>query len=228
MIGNSSYPSIKRLDYTSRLDAMSMLKGITQLGKSRTADFRIDGSNSSAYVAISKWLVGDPTMECIDPRSGGIIRGDLAKGLYIYGPTGVGKSWAMELASEAAQRLGLGFEVGGFRRNLTWWNMRADKIVASYASDGSLSRLCDPSEVRCLCIQDFGSEPTSATFMGSRCEVVRQIVEARADHQGIFTHFTSNIPLRDREGLTRIYGERVASRLIGCCNYLEIGGEDRR
>lgn len=228
MMGGSSYPSIKRLDYTKRLDAMSMLKLINNLGRSRSKDFRIDGANYGAFLAIAKWLVGDPTMTCIDPKGGKTIEGDLAKGLYIYGPTGVGKSWAMELASEAAQRLGLGFEVRGFRRNLTWWNMRADKIVASYAQDGSLSRLCDPSEVRCLCIQDFGSEPASATFMGSRCEVIRQVIEARADHQDAFTHFTSNIPLRDRERLTQVYGDRVASRLIGCCNYLEIGGEDRR
>ena len=60
-----------------------------------------------------------------------------------------------------------------------------------------------------VCIQDLGSEPAyEAVYMGVRREPLRQLIEARGDHDDMLTMATSNINIFGQDFEHR-YGDRV-------------------
>ena len=63
--------------------------------------------------------------------------------------------------------------------------------------------------------------------MGNKLEVLRTLIESRGDRTDAMTLFTSNFPMSHKSIIDR-YGDRVASRLVEMCNYMEIKGKDRR
>lgn len=77
-----------------------------------------------------------------------------------------------------------------------------------------------------LGIQDLGSEPTEAIYMGNRHELLRLNIESRADYSTM-TFVSSNFPMLSTE-LRQKYGDRVQSRCRQMFNYYLLGGEDRR
>ena len=80
------------------------------------------------------------------------------------------------------------------------------------------------STVPLLCVDDLGAErPTDWAV-----ETLSRIVDARVS-AGLPTVVTSNLgvgALRDLWGGAA--GKRLASRLAGACERIEVGGEDRR
>lgn len=216
---------ISRRDYTQKYSYLDVLGLIEDIGKRLDSGFKIDKYNRFAYVNIAKWIVGDSTMECLDITGKGRKPGKLTKGIFLTGKTGTGKSMIMEIGAQVARDLRLGYTAGHSTCSLAWNCFRSDNIVSYYAQGGSLGLLTE--EQRSLCIQDLGSEPTEASYMGTRVSVLRQIIEARSDNRTQITHYTSNLSLRDRDKLTERYGDRVYDRLREC-NYLEIAGESRR
>lgn len=75
-----------------------------------------------------------------------------------------------------------------------------------------------------LCIDDLGSEETTAKHYGTKCEVLNEIIETRYTNS-LITHVSTNL---NGEQTLNKYGERVYSRLKEMCNSVEITGTDLR
>lgn len=200
------------------------LEIVMALGRQRTPRFVIDQHNRFAYENFVKWLHGDPTMQAIDPNTGKAVQGDFYRGIYIAGGTGTGKSWCMEIMAKYASLFKFPIAYGGQGGTLVWKTARAEDIVADFTRTTGIAPY---KEVGALCIQDLGSEPAESVAMGNRIAVLRTLLEYRGDRSDCLTLITSNYSIKSAM-LTKIYGERVASRLDEMCNYFEIRGEDRR
>ncbi len=222
---HGNFGCIQRQDVTDRLSAQDLMAEAQAVGDFRTPSFTIDDGLRFAYENIAKWVVGDPSMKCVNPDSRLPERGDLTKGLYVAGRTGCGKTWALEIYSYLATAHNIRYITNGRDVLLDMQDFRADEITSEFMRSGDTSLYTD--SVKALVINDLGTEPEETLYMGNRVNVLRQILEKRADDPSKLTMITSNIPMGDRALATR-YGDRVASRLRQMCNYIEITGNDKR
>lgn len=215
-------PGITRSIYD--YDMEHSLKLVEAIGKMRSSRFVIDDLNRFAYENFIKWLHCDDTMQSLNPLSGDIVRGSMIKGIYIAGGTGTGKSWCLDIMRSYATIYGFDVEVGGETKKLEWRTMRSDEIYGEYAKEGQIRAIKAQS---ILGIQDLGQEPKEALYMGNRMNVLQQLLEYRGDRTDAITLITSNLRISS-DTLRDSYGDRVQSRLVEMCNYLEIRGKDRR
>lgn len=205
-------------------DLNESLQMIEILGKSRTQKFVIDDENRFAYTNLIKWVHGDVSMQCLDAESKEIRKGNLKRGIYIAGNTGTGKSWALEIILEYSRLMGFQVTFDDKLCQLVWGNISADDVCARFTNTGNIDGY---KKANIIGIQDLGAEPTESCFMGNKLEVLRTLIESRGDRTDAMTLFTSNFPMSHKSIIDR-YGDRVASRLVEMCNYMEIKGKDRR
>ena len=205
-------------------DINESLQMIEILGKSRTKKFVIDDENRFAYTNLVKWVHGDVSMKCLDADSKEVRKGNLKRGIYIAGNTGTGKSWALEIIREYSRLMGFQITFDDKLHQLVWANVSADDVCARFANTGNIDSY---KRTNIIGIQDLGAEPTESCFMGNKLEVLRTLIESRGDRTDFITLFTSNYPMSHNTLIQR-YGDRVASRLVEMCNYMEIKGKDRR
>lgn len=202
------------------------LLAVQTIGKRYEPRFVIDADNKSCYLNLVKWLVCDNTMVCLNPITKAKKPGVLNKGIYLFGQTGTGKSLAISILSDLAYALGLKYyqQDENEKHSLTWPIYRTDEIVDMYIHGNSLT---DLKREPIICFHDLGSEPTEALYMGTRMNVMRNILEQRADNKGTLTIITSNYPPHSDE-IKKLYGDRVESRLCDMTNLLVLKGSDRR
>ncbi len=217
-------PGIQRWKYNAVDDEATLLKAIEAIGQYRNPKFTIDTDNTITYKNYMKWVHGDPTMQCLHPKTKQVIAADLNKGIYIAGQTGSGKSWAQEIMSNYARAQNIKSTIGNEEKCLFWKNFRTDTICDEFSKTGSIDKY---KNMTLLGIQDLGAEPSESMYMGNRVNVMQQVLEYRGDFTDKLTFITSNLPMA-HESLVQKYGDRVASRLNEMCNYFEIRGKDRR
>lgn len=208
-----------------RYDMGTAMKVVEGIGKARSARFQIDDQNRFLYENLIRWVMGDPEMKAVNPDNWReVIPGDVTKGVFIGGRTGTGKSWAMEIMSLFTRVDGVGMKAGGNSFFLEWPNVRTSALVNEYSLTG---RISEYSKRPVICFQDLGAEQAEAMFMGNRCNVMKTILEERGDNKNCLTLITSNLPIVGAD-MEKMYGQRVTSRLREMCNYIVVGGEDRR
>lgn len=190
-------------------------------GRSLGGEFVIDKQNEFVLHNLIRWAHADPDFKCLDPVSRTPVTGKLGKGIYISGPTGTGKSWAMSALARYCGWKMLRVAFGDSIDFLSWSNINAARICSAYAEDGTL----DCMDMRILGIEDLGIEPRESVYMGSRLNVMNILITDRGDRSDRLTFITSNIPI---SMIANEYDERVASRLRQMCNYFELTGKDRR
>ena len=222
---HGSFGQIQRQDITDRLSASDIMAEAQAVGEFRSSAFVIDDGVKSAYENIAKWVVGDRSMRCVNPDTRLLEKGDLNKGLYVAGRTGCGKTWALEIFAYLATAHNIRYISNGKDILLDLQAFRADEITSDFMRSGDTSLYTD--SVKALVINDLGTEPEETLYMGNRVNVLRQILEKRADDPSKLTFITSNIPMGDK-AIAAKYGDRVASRLRQMCNYIEITGNDKR
>lgn len=202
-----------------------MLSQIVSFGRTLNRNFRLDEHNREVYTNIVYWAMGDARMKAVNPSTGKIISGRVDKGLYIAGNVGTGKTTAMQIATQL-------YKVNPFRKpwqqdtiaeNMVY---RASDIVNGYEVEG-YAKIVDIARCGYLVIEDLGTEPGEAVFMGNRRNVLRQLMENRGDVQSYAMSATSNIPLGHPDFIAR-YGQRAQSRVQEMTNYLVLTGDDRR
>lgn len=209
------------------IDDEDMLKLITMLGRKRNSRFVIDDQNREFYTNAGYWFMNDDRMVCKDPITGASIRGRLDKGLYIAGPTGTGKSVALDIIKELEKKnpRRKPSDLNGVHyQNRDSITVRADEITDEFARTGDVERF---KKAFSLAIQDLGSEPTETLYMGNRVNVLKSIIEYRGDNPNLQTFVTSNLSLKS-ETLMNKYGDRCVSRLKEMMNYMTLTGKDRR
>ena len=202
---------------------------VAQIGRAIVPGFVIDEANRWQYEQLIKWVHGDDTMQANNPVTGARVDGRLTAGIYIAGKTGTGKSLALNIMSLYCDIDNVQVEINGGGRCLRWLNTRVDDICDAYAQTGNVTEY---KRMPVLCIQDLGAEQTETLYMGTRINVLAQILEARGDRNDLITLISSNLPLQPKPGTPNVleqrYGDRVASRLREMCNYIRMGGNDRR
>lgn len=224
-IRNGNFQSIERNKYLP-FKMKVALSVVEAIGKSRNANFVIDDENRFAYEQTIKWVHGDTSMKALNPETGKQEAGNINAGLFIGGTTGTGKSWLLEImaAYTTIDKVEIYFNGKKHALNWSYYTYRAAEICDEYARKGDISRF---KQAPILAIQDLGSEPEEAVYMGNRLQVLKQILEYRGDRKDLLTLITSNSPIGSKELLTR-YGDRVNSRLHEMCNFLIMKGTDRR
>lgn len=205
-----------------------LVRAFASIGEAMNGRYVIDANNEACIRNLIKWLFADPSLETIATENGRAVRtqGNIRKGIYLYGPTGTGKSLCMAILARMAYYFNVRVARGGSEpESLSWMNFRTDDIVESYTHGSTLTEF---KKQPFICFNDLGAEPTDAIYMGQRMNVMRSIIEARGDMwASTLTFFTSNIPL-DSPDLMSLYGDRAVSRLRQMCNFLVLGGKDRR
>ena len=220
------FEAIKRVAVNFR--AEDSLEVVRRIGQRRTPKFRIDDNNRFAFLNFIKWLHGDPTMEAIDPDTGKPIPGDLTKGIYLAGSPGTGKTWCMDIMRDYSVTLGIKAEFPDYPtpklHPLTWSVHHAEDICEEYLTKGHIK---DLTKSRIIAIQDMGAERKETLYMGNRVDVIRNLIEKRADIPDVITLATSNMRIQG-EVIKERYGDKVFSRMRQMFNYLIISGPDRR
>lgn len=221
--------------YNMDISTEDGLRVIEALGRDIIPTFRLDVDNRWTYTQLVRWLLGDQTMEAQNPtQPRAKVRGVLTKGIYLAGKTGTGKSTALTLLLALAEALNVQISIDYDVRPMAWQEVRTDDVVDEFRRSGtyckrmsSIGRSVDFRREQILCLQDLGTEPLESNYMGNKTNPVQSVLEARGDDLATVTLISSNIPL-GHEALAKGYGDRVQSRLCGMCNYLTLGGGDRR
>lgn len=221
--------------YQSKFCVEDGMRLIEAFGRAITPNFKLDEFNTWTYTQLVRWLFGDQTMEAQNPtQPREKVRGVLTNGIYLAGKTGTGKSTALTLLLALAEALKVQISIDNDVRPMAWQEMRTDDVVDEYMRSGTfyklvsnLGRSVDFKTEQILCLQDLGTEQSECNFKGNRVSPLRSVLEARGDNLATVTLISSNIPL-GHEALSDRYGDRVQSRLCGMCNYLTLGGGDRR
>lgn len=197
---------------------------VKEIGKKLKPTFAIDADNRFLFENLIRWVHGDPEFMCIDPKTKCYIKGNLNAGIYIAGPTGTGKTWALEIMSMYTLLDEVRVNLAGKALNLRWPSFRTDQVVDEYQTDGKLERF---KKNPIICFQDLGAEVNECLYMGTRLNVMQQVIGYRGDRRDIITLFTSNFPINHKILIDK-YDARVTSRLREMCNYFELNGQDRR
>ncbi len=194
-------------------------------GRDMLRGFVIDEQNKFVYGNLLLWALADGRMQCINPFTHEKQSGNLFKGLYIAGNPGSGKTWATRILNEFCRRAAIKIRFSGREEKLGWTSYHAHDITNGYITYGNTDAY---KVLDVLCIQDLGNEPLESVYMGNRANVLAELLEHRGDesHHKL-TIITSNLRINDPR-IKELYGDRVASRLIGMCNYFELTGNDRR
>lgn len=134
--------------------------------------------------------------------------GDDNKGLFLYGSTGVGKTYFCHTLQNAKK--------GNVENFVSLLYEFRDYIQNGFYND-KIKTLCD-SEY--LIIDDIGAEKTSDFVI----EFLYTIVNRRYENMKK-TVLTTNLSLADFE---KRYGDRILSRISEMCVIVEVNGEDKR
>ena len=139
---------------------------------------------------------------------------DGGRGLWIQGSVGTGKTTLAMLVSKAALDAGRSVAIYSLPRLL-------NLLRESMQADGGILDLLDRlSAVDLLHIDDLGAEHRTDWVL----EQLYSIVNARYQDERS-TLITSNL---SRDELAEQLGERIVSRLEGCCELLPFYGTDAR
>lgn len=196
---STSKPSLEKTEDDSHVEFMLAHSNLGQKGVNMTFDnHKRTKENVPARKAVAKWTSS--------------ISSCTGRGLVLYGPTGTGKT---HLACAAINRLIRQYKV--FALFLPVYRIpRNDQEL--------LLALTDPSQYPVLVLDDFGTEKLTERAL----ECLHTIVDGRL-HSGAPMIITTNFDKEKlRERIGGDYGERLVGRLCESCDWVPVGGKDRR
>lgn len=147
------------------------------------------------------------------------------KGLYLYGPFGVGKTYILGAVANLLSDYGLTV-------TMLHYPTFAQEMKSSIASNSVLSNINKIKGVDVLMLDDIGAEANSAWL---RDEVLAVILEYRMKEQ-LPTFFTSNFSMADlqqhfqetRDATETVKAQRLMERVRYLASELFLDGENRR
>lgn len=177
---------------------------IVKKAKEYDSSFTVDKNIRPVLDALALYFTTDESFE---------NTGSLKKGIFLSGNVGAGKTLLMRA-------------IFGCLKDRTTL-ISTNRIVSDYLKNGIASIDTLTEKKSAICFDDLGAELKSSKHMGTEMNVMEYIISERYQN-GIpyyMTFFTSNL---DASGVELMYGTRVRSRLREMCNFLVLGGGDRR
>lgn len=149
----------------------------------------------------------------------------LAKGLYIYGPFGVGKTFLLGALANELVKQNVGVTMLHYPTFTT-------EIKGTISLNTTQETLNNVKKVPILILDDIGAESNSAWL---RDEVLAVILEYRMK-ESLATFFTSNFSMNDlqthlsesRDGVERVKANRLMERVRFLAKEVALDGENRR
>ena len=147
-----------------------------------------------------------------------------SKGLFLSGPTGVGKTVLMKLVRHFYNQTSRYRIVACPQVSMEF--MERGSNVMMYYGRNYVDFIDQNALTQSYCFDDLGTEDEVRHY-GSVTNVLGQIILMRYElfqSRKVMTHFTSNLT---SEQIGNHYGERVRSRLREMCNWIEYSPESR-
>lgn len=180
-------------------------------------NFTVDDQNKDFLDLICRYFTQDPLFEkkC---------KGELRKGLLIYGPCGTGKSSIFDIVQIISKKYNL--------KNLWFTNISLHDLVSRYSLEGEY--LVEGYRKGKVHFDDLGTEKMANSW-GVKEKLMSRIIELRYNEfkkKGTKTFITTNLTIKD---LNRFYGSstdesrnRFADRLYEMFNFIPLDGSSRR
>ncbi|HIP21381.1 MAG TPA: hypothetical protein EYG72_00195 [Candidatus Pacebacteria bacterium] len=174
-------------------------------------EFIIDKDNKRYINLLCSYFSNDEVFESN-------FGGDLRKGLFVFGPVGVGKTSSLEIIRRISTKYNL--------KKLWFLRKSTHEIVSEFNALDKKEITIRKYTKGLVMFDDLGSEIEGSNY--GKEDIFIRILEMRYDQfidKGIKTHITSNYSFHQ---LKNRYGERVYDRLKEMFNFLELSGESRR
>lgn len=117
-------------------------------------------------------------------------------------------------------------------RLFSWRSVNAITIAEGAQRKG-LPYIEELAKIINLHINDIGSEVrkgaeiAEVVYMGTRINPIEALLQLRGERKDLMTSATTNIPVSHSRFID-LYGDKVKSRLLKMCEYIEITGVDYR
>lgn len=202
---------VKRISYMPyRMD--TALSVVERIGKGIDPEFTLTPHVTEIYQELIRYFHADSE-----------FNGDLTKGLLLMGPTGTGKTLAMQVMSIYRQIDDAKFIMKGRTYKMNYEIVDVKTMVNLF-----LNNAFDGIEVYCiryvLCIDDIGTETDQVKHYGNTLDVVSHIISERYSKR-LLTFGTTNFPISTLEDK---YDDRIVSRMYALFNFVTMTGTDFR
>ena len=179
--------------------------------------FIVDDQNKLFLDLVCRYFTNDKIFEekC---------KGELRKGLLIYGPCGTGKSSIFDIVQVISRKYNL--------KQLWFTNISIHDLVMEYNLEGEY--IVEKYKQGKVHFDDLGTEKLANSW-GVKEKLMARIIELRYNEfkkKGTKTFITTNLTIKD---LNRFYGNnadenrnRFADRLYEMFNFIPLNGSSRR
>lgn len=188
------------------------LSVVERIGCGINPNFKLTPEIESVYKQLIQYFHADPE-----------FNGDLTKGILLQGPTGTGKTLAMQIMSVYRK-----IDDTKFIMNNKTYRMNYDVVDVNQMVNQFLNNAFDGIEVYCiryvLCIDDIGTETDQVKHYGNALDVVSHVLSERYAKR-LLTFGTTNFPTHILEDK---YDDRIISRMYALFNFITLKCADFR
>jgi len=188
------------------------LSVIERIGRSIVLDFKLTSEVKIIYQELIRYFHGDPD-----------FKGELTKGLLLMGPTGTGKTLAMQIMSIYRQIDDIKFIMNGVTYRMNYEIIDVNMLV-SYFLASAFDGIDIYGRRYIICLDDIGTESEHVKHYGNTLDVVSHVLTERYSKR-LLTFGTTNFPISTLE---EKYDDRVISRMYALFNFIEMRGNDFR